>query len=101
MNEDIVKRLALLSGLEQGQYANADAVRIWKENVDNPGALNKFAEMIVRECALIAQIAEPWKSDDLILKHFGLSDELYASKTQNWTENYGQGSEPWLKDDER
>lgn len=35
----------------------------------------KFAELIVRECAEIAKTAEPWRSDDLILKHFGLHDE--------------------------
>ena len=37
--------------------------------------LEKFAELIVRECAEIAKTAEPWRSDDLILKHFGLHDE--------------------------
>ena len=34
--------------------------------------LQKFAELIVRECALIAKTAEPYKSDDLILKQFGV-----------------------------
>jgi hypothetical protein len=34
--------------------------------------LAKFAELIVRECADIADIAEPFKSNDLILSHFGL-----------------------------
>ena len=33
--------------------------------------VEKFAELIVRECALIAKSAEPYKSDDLILKWFG------------------------------
>jgi hypothetical protein len=32
----------------------------------------KFAEMIVRECADIADKAEPYKSNDLIKKHFGV-----------------------------
>ena len=32
----------------------------------------KFAELIIRECASIAATAEPWKSDDLILRHFGI-----------------------------
>lgn len=35
----------------------------------------RFAELIVRECALIAKTAEPWRSDDLILRHFGVSDD--------------------------
>jgi hypothetical protein len=32
----------------------------------------KFAELLVRECAAIADRAEPYKADDLILKHFGV-----------------------------
>jgi len=32
----------------------------------------KFAELIVKECAEIADRAEPYKADDLILKHFGV-----------------------------
>lgn len=32
-----------------------------------------FAELIVRECANIAETAEPFKSSDLILSQFGLS----------------------------
>jgi hypothetical protein len=35
----------------------------------------KFAELIVRECALIAKTAEPYRSDDLILRRFGFDDE--------------------------
>ena len=34
--------------------------------------LEKFAELIVRECADIAKTAEPYRSDDLILRHFGV-----------------------------
>jgi hypothetical protein len=36
--------------------------------------LEKFAELIVRECAIIADTAEPYKSNDLILKHFGVEE---------------------------
>ncbi len=36
--------------------------------------LEKFAELIVRECANIADTAEPYKSNDLILKHFGVEE---------------------------
>jgi hypothetical protein len=36
--------------------------------------LAKFAELIVRECANIADTAEPYKSNDLILKHFGVEE---------------------------
>ena len=33
---------------------------------------NKFAELIVRECANISDLAEPYKAYDNILKHFGI-----------------------------
>ena len=36
--------------------------------------IEKFAELIVRECANIADKAEPYKSTDLILKHFGVEE---------------------------
>lgn len=51
----------------------------WSHRVD--GALvdgqlhfdtQKFAELIVRECADIVDRAEPYKANDLILKHFGV-----------------------------
>jgi hypothetical protein len=34
----------------------------------------KFAELIVRECAEIAETAEPYQSFDLIKKHFGVEE---------------------------
>ena len=34
----------------------------------------KFAELIVRECADIAKTAAPYSSDDLILKRFGFDN---------------------------
>ena len=50
--------------LDWEQYPNAipDGERIQQ----------KFAELIVRECAVIADTAEPYKAADLILKHFGV-----------------------------
>jgi len=36
--------------------------------------LEKFAELIVRECADIADKAEPYKSNDLIKQHFGVEE---------------------------
>ena len=32
----------------------------------------KFAELIVRQCAEIAGTAEPYKAEDLIKQHFGV-----------------------------
>jgi len=37
--------------------------------------LYRLVEIVVRECANIASTAEPYKSDDLILKKFGLERE--------------------------
>lgn len=35
-------------------------------------AIEKFAELIVKQCAEIADRAEPYQTSDLILKHFGV-----------------------------
>jgi hypothetical protein len=34
----------------------------------------KFAELIVRQCAEIADKAEPYKANDLIKEHFGVDE---------------------------
>lgn len=55
---------------------------IWKASIGyndswsqvDPEVLEKFAELIVRECATIADQAEPYKANDLILKHFGVEE---------------------------
>ena len=39
-----------------------------------PTKLEKFAELIVRECAYIADKAEPYKANDLIKQHFGVEE---------------------------
>jgi len=51
-----IKELAKQAGLVQTKWADADTerVRIWQESLNNPGSLEKFAELIVRECAEIA-----------------------------------------------
>ena len=36
--------------------------------------IEKFALLIVQECAQIAETAEPYQSHDLILKHFGVEE---------------------------
>ena len=41
--------------------------------------IEKFAELIVRECAEIADKAEPYKASDLIKQHFGV--ELDVNET--------------------
>ena len=37
-----------------------------------PTKLQKFAELLIRECAEIADKAEPYKANDLIKQHFGV-----------------------------
>jgi len=34
----------------------------------------RFAELVVRECAGIAETAEPYQSSELIKKHFGIKE---------------------------
>ena len=36
--------------------------------------IEKFAQLIVRECAEIADKAEPYKASDLIKQHFGVEE---------------------------
>ena len=66
MNERI-QELAEQAGFENGhQDSNGNSLSY---------ELEKFAELIVRECADIVDKAEPYKANDLILKHFGVEDE--------------------------
>ena len=37
-----------------------------------PTKLQKFAELLIMECAEIADKAEPYKANDLIKQHFGV-----------------------------
>jgi hypothetical protein len=36
--------------------------------------VKRFAELIVKECAGIAETAEPYQSSDLIKQHFGITE---------------------------
>ena len=65
MNERI-KELMWDAGLNSNYVEGFDS--IYSEQ------LEKFAELIVRECANIADKAEPYKANDLILKHFGVEE---------------------------
>ena len=66
MNERI-KELAEQADL----YARSDNSSMLFENFQKRYT-EKFAELIVRECANIADIAEPYKATDNILRHFGV-----------------------------
>ena len=75
MNERI-RQLAEQAKLKTELWNNPEPFVIYKEDVNYPGGLEKFAELIVRECA---KRVDYWESrqgehaDDL-LKHFGVEE---------------------------
>ena len=80
MNERI-KELAKQAGdyvneTYTGPVRSKTPGKIWEDgHVDWHTQFNeKFAELIVRECADISYVAEPYKANDLILKHFGVEE---------------------------
>ena len=57
---------------QAGGHYNSGNQHTWPEyTIDDPA---KFAELIVRECAEIADTAEPFLSSDLIKQHFGVKE---------------------------
>lgn len=55
MNERI-RELMEQAGLVRGGWANTpEKIMTWRESFDNPGSLEKFAELIVRECIDVGQ----------------------------------------------
>jgi hypothetical protein len=63
MNEQI-KKLAAKANF--GHIENGEVVYDHR--------LEKFAELIILDCAKIADIAEPYKYSDLIKNHFGIKE---------------------------
>ncbi len=63
---DLALEAGLYIKLDSGPYPKALTAE------ECSAAYQKFAELIVKECALLADKAEPYKSNDLILKHFGV-----------------------------
>jgi len=69
MNEKI-KQLANQARVLADQFQEQ-----WKAGPsDEEFFQEKFAELIVKECAGIADKAEPYKANDLIKKHFGVEE---------------------------
>ena len=62
MNERI-KELALQAGYSKDYL-----------EIGLPSNMEKFAELIILDCAKIADKAEPYKATDLIKKHFGIKE---------------------------
>ena len=77
MNERI-KELAEQVGLKTELWNNPEPFVIYKEDVNNPGGLEKFAELIVRECAGIVNSLEQYEGPgdcstaEYIKEHFGV-----------------------------
>ena len=59
--------------------SNLDMYGLGKERHRWEYTVEKFAELIVRECAEIADKAEPYKASDLIKQYFGV--ELDVNET--------------------
>ena len=57
MNERI-KEFAEQAGMVRGGYANGTDIMTWRESFDNPGSLQKFAELIVLECMRMCEVTE-------------------------------------------
>jgi hypothetical protein len=68
MNERI-KLLAVQAQVGSAEFDNGINYFVSTEET-----FNKFAELIVRECAEIADTAEPFLSSDLIKQHFGVTE---------------------------
>ena len=69
MNERI-KQLAEQAGIEFTYDPTETPMRAFAECWEDE--LEKFAELIVLECAGIADTAEPFLASDLIKEHFGV-----------------------------
>ena len=52
--------------------SHIDVYALGKDRAKWEAVLEKFAELVVRECADIADKAEPFLSSDLIKQHFGV-----------------------------
>ena len=66
MNSELIKKLADEARIKP--MGGSWAYRLSDEFEE------KFAELIVRECAGIAETAEPYQSSDLIKQHFGVEE---------------------------
>ena len=72
MNQRILELVKKAGGhismrnLASNPVQQIETVELWDDRIE------KFAQLIVRECAEVADKAEPYQTSDLILKHFGV-----------------------------
>lgn len=60
-----IKELAKEAGLKQTKWADVELndvpVRIWQESLNDPGALDTFAKLIIQECCdIISKESKEW-----------------------------------------
>ena len=60
-----IKELAKQAGLKQTKWADVETgvepVRIWQESLNDPGALERFAQLIIKECCdIISKDSNDW-----------------------------------------
>lgn len=60
-----IKELAKQAGLMQTKWADEETgrepVRIWQESLNNPGSLEKFAELLIQECCdVLVKEGDAW-----------------------------------------
>ena len=74
MNKQLIRDLAITGGIYDCICDPYDKLKNGDPYSSVMVDLERFAEKIVRECAGVADQAEPYKSSDLILKHFGVEE---------------------------
>jgi hypothetical protein len=62
----IIRELAIEAGFPKGGFDKDGVV------IQNSKEIEKFATLVVTECATLADTAEPYKAHDLIKRYFGV-----------------------------
>lgn len=66
-----VEELVLEAGFKTELWNNPYPYTVYKEDHNNPGSLERFAEALIRECAAVA-LREEHEPSECILHHFEL-----------------------------
>ena len=75
MNKQKLQKFADRAGLERGGYANTpEKIMTWRESFDNPGALDRFAELIINDVLNIVSDRDALDIYEEIREHFGVEE---------------------------
>jgi hypothetical protein len=74
MNKQLIRDLAITGGIYDCITDPYDKLKNGDPYSSVMIDLERFAEKIVKECARVAETAEPYQSSDLIKKHFGVEE---------------------------